>query len=449
MTSVYRDRLEEEGLTPAEARRKDELFVQVETAFSAGVGAPPAWRWFVPGRVELLGKHTDYAGGRSLLCAVGRGFCVAASPREDGVLRVIDAARGVAAEVALDPSVVPSSVGWKVYLETVSYRLARNFPNPKLRGADVALASDLPRASGLSSSSALVVAIFTALSEANALPERPEYRESIASPEDLGGYLGALENGRTFGRLEGEHGCGTFGGSEDQTAILCSRAGMVSQYAFCPVRRERSVPLPDGWTLVVASSGVASDKTGNVRDRYNRLSVATSAILELWNRSTRRDDGSLMAAATSTPDAPERIRNLLRVIPVAGEGFTPDFLVGRFDQFLEESATLVPAVASWLAKDDVLPIGPLVDRSQELAERCLGNQIPETVALQRSARSLGAAASSAFGGGFGGSVWAIARSEEADAFRKRWGESYAEAFPNPTGRSRFFATKPGPALLRL
>jgi galactokinase len=90
-----------------------------------------------------------------------------------------------------------------------------------------------------------------------------------------------------------------------------------------------------------------------------------------------------------------------------------------------------------------------VDRSQELAERCLGNQIPETVALQRSARSLGAAASSAFGGGFGGSVWAIARSEEADAFRKRWGESYAEAFPNPTGRSRFFATKPGPAVLRL
>ena len=84
-----------------------------------------------------------------------------------------------------------------------SSRLARNFPG--LRGADVAFASDLPPASGLSSSSALVVALFTALSELNALSERSEYRESITCPEDLGGYVGALENGRAFGGLAGEH----------------------------------------------------------------------------------------------------------------------------------------------------------------------------------------------------------------------------------------------------
>ncbi len=447
MTAALEERLAAAGLTAAEARRKRELFRNVDAAFTSAVGAAPAWRWFVPGRVELLGKHTDYAGGRSLVCAVGRGFCVAASPRADAVLRVVDAGRNLEAEVPLDPALVPSASGWRVYLETVASRLARNFPG--LHGADVALASDLPRASGLSSSSALVVAVFTALAEANGLAERPEYRESIASAEDLGGYLGALENGRAFGRLSGEHGVGTFGGSEDQTAILCSRPGRVAQYAFCPVRRERSVALPDGWTLVVASSGVASDKTGDARDRYNRLSLAASAILELWNRSARREDANLLAAATGVPGAPERIRNLLRVIPVTGEGFTPEFLTGRFDQFLEESTVLVPAVADWLAKDDVVPIGPLVDRSQELAETCLGNQIPETVALQRSARSLGAAAASAFGGGFGGSVWAIVKSDEADGFRKRWGESYAEAFPNPTGRSRFFSTQPGPAVVRL
>ena len=446
MTAGVQQRLEEAGLTPAEARRKRELFQAVDASFAAS-GAEARWRWFVPGRVEILGKHTDYAGGRSLLCAVGRGFCVAASPRDDRVLRVVDAGRQLAAEVPLDPALVPSASGWKVYLETVASRLADNFPG--VRGADVVLASDLPRASGLSSSSALVVSLFTALSEANALPERPEYRRSITSAEDLGGYLGALENGREFGRLAGKHGCGTFGGSEDQTAILCSRAGLISQYSFCPVRHEGAVPLPDGWTLVVASSGVASDKTGDARERYNRLSLAAAAILDLWNRSARRSDASLMAAATAAPDAPERIRNLLRVIPVGGDGFTPEFLTGRFDQFLEESASLVPAVAKWLARDDVVPIGPLVDRSQELAERCLGNQIPETVSLQRSARSLGAAAASAFGGGFGGSVWAIVRREEADGFRKRWGEAYSEAFPSPTGRARFFATQPGPAVVRL
>jgi len=441
------ERLASAGLTPAEARRKRELFEAVDTAFRAGIDSSgPAARWFVPGRIEVLGKHTDYAGGRSLLCAVGRGFCVAASARSDRILRVVDAARGLEVEIPLDPALVPGATGWRVYVETVTARVARNFPGG-LRGADVVLASDLPRASGLSSSSALIVTLFTVLSEFNGLPSRAEYAAEIRSPEDLGGYLGALENGRGFGRLAGEHGVGTFGGSEDQTAILCSRAGELAQWAFCPVRRERTIRMPDGWSFVVASSGVASDKTGAVKDRYNRLSLAVTAILELWNRSARREDSSLFAAATTAHDAPERIRNLLRVIPV--EGFAAEELQGRFEQFLEETTVLIPGVAAWLDREDVVPIGELVDRSQELAETCLKNQVPETVALQRSARALGAAAASAFGGGFGGSVWAIVRNEEADGFRKRWGEAYAEAFPSPTARSRFFATRPGPAVVKI
>ena len=202
MSLALEERLVEAGLTPAEARRKRELFGGVDAAFgSATGGASARARWFVPGRIELMGKHTDYAGGRSLLCAVGRGFCVAASPRSDAILRVVDAGRNLSAEVPLDPALVPSASGWKVYLETVASRLSRNFPG--LRGADVALSSDLPRASGLSSSSALVVALFTALSEVNALAERPEYRDSIRNAEDLGGYLGALENGRAFGTTSG------------------------------------------------------------------------------------------------------------------------------------------------------------------------------------------------------------------------------------------------------
>jgi galactokinase len=441
------ERLEAAGLTPAEARRKRELFEQVDAAFRATVGSTgPSARWFVPGRIEVLGKHTDYAGGRSLLCAVGRGFCAAASARNDRILRVVDVARRLEVSVPLDPALVPASTGWRVYVETVAARVARNFPG-RLRGVDLVLASDLPRASGLSSSSALVVTLFTALSEFNDLPTREEYAAEIGSAEDLGGYLGALENGRGFGMLAGEHGVGTFGGSEDQTAILCSRPGELAQYAFCPVRRERTIPMPDGWSFVVASSGVASDKSGAMKDRYNRLSLAVSAILELWNRSARREDATLFEAAMAAHDAPERIRDLLRVIPV--EDFAPVELTGRFDQFLEESTVLIPGVAAWLAREDVVPIGELVDRSQALAERCLNNQVPETVALHRSARALGAAAASAFGGGFGGSVWAIVRSEEADGFRKRWGEAYAAAFSNLSARSRFFVTRPGPAVVRL
>lgn len=447
MTGIE-ERLAGAGLLPAEARRKRELFASVDEALRALVpaeAAATARRWFVPGRIEVLGKHTDYAGGRSLVCAVGRGFCVSAVPRDDAVVRIADTGRGLTAEVPLEAGLDPSASGWIVYARTVAARMARNFP--KLRGADIALASDLPRASGLSSSSALVVALFTAIADRNALAGRPEWTASIRGLEDLGGYLGCLENGRSFGGLTGDWGVGTHGGSQDQTAILCCRAGEIAQYAFCPVRHERSMPLESDWSFVVASSGVAADKTGDARERYNRLSLAVTAILGLWNRSTGRQDESLFDALANGPDVPDRIRRLLRAFPAPG--FPAGFLAARFDQFVEESFVLIPAAGDLLAKGEVGLLGEPVDRSQALAERNLANQVPETVALARSARELGAAAASAFGGGFGGSVWALARAQDAEAFRRRWADSYARAFPQVTEQSRFFVTRPGPAVVSL
>ena len=447
MTGVE-ERLAGAGLLPAEARRKRELFTSVDAALRAlapEADAGSARRWFVPGRIEVLGKHTDYAGGRSLLCAVGRGFCVSALPREDAVVRIADAGRGLAAEVPLDAALDPAAAGWTVYARTVAARMARNFPN--LRGVDVAFASDLPRASGMSSSSALVVALFTAIAQRNGLAGRPEWLANIRGGEDLGGYLGCLENGRSFGALTGDRGVGTFGGSEDQTAILCCRAGEIAQYAFCPVRHERSMPLESDWSFVVASSGVASDKTGDARESYNRLSLAVTAILGLWNRSTGRHDETLYGALANGPDVAGRIRSLIRVFPAAD--FPADFLAGRFEQFVEEAFVLIPAVGDLLARGEVGLLGEAVDRSQALAESGLRNQVPETIALARSARELGAAAASAFGGGFGGSVWALVRSADAEAFRRRWAESYAGAFPQVTEQSRFFVTRPGPAVVAL
>ena len=58
--------------------------------------------WYVPGRVEVLGKHTDYGGGRSLICAAERGFCVVAAPRRDIRLSITDIGRGVTLQ--LDPA---------------------------------------------------------------------------------------------------------------------------------------------------------------------------------------------------------------------------------------------------------------------------------------------------------------------------------------------------------
>ena len=186
--------------------------------------------------------------------------------------------------------------GWPVYAAVVARRLARNFPGA-LRGADIALASDLPSAAGMSSSSALVVAMFAVLSAVNQLPERKEYAANIHSVEDLAGYLGCIENGQTYQALAGDGGVGTFGGSEDHTAILASQPGHLKQYAFCPVRLERTVKLPDDCAFVIAVSGVVASKTGAARAQYNRASQAARTILDVWRSISGVNDATLASVA--------------------------------------------------------------------------------------------------------------------------------------------------------
>ena len=260
-----------------------------------GAARPAAWTtWFVPGRLEVLGKHTDYAGGRSLLCAVERGFCVIASPRDDSQLRIVDAATTSVVSFEIDPDLQRQS-GWADYPATVARRVARNFC--ATRGADIAFESDLPPAAGLSSSSALMIAVFLVLAEMNGLESLELYRRTIRTRDDLAGYLATIENGQTFGGLKGDAGVGTFGGSEDHTAILCCEPDHLAQYTFSPVCRERSVILPHEYTFVVGTSGITAEKTGAARDSYNRTAATASRILELWRGATGRADTSLAKMA--------------------------------------------------------------------------------------------------------------------------------------------------------
>jgi galactokinase len=441
------ERLTAAGLSAAEADRKARLFDSVEQRLASltgrsGKGAP---RWFVPGRIEVLGKHTDYAGGRSLLCAVERGFCVAARPRSDDTVRMADAVLDVETRFALSEGPNVNNEGdWTAYPATVARRIARNFPGG-LRGADIAFASDLPRSGGLSSSSALVVAVFTALARSNALEEREEFRSNIRSPEDLSGYLGAVENGLSFGPLAGDLGVGTFGGSEDHTAILCCRAGQLAQYAFCPVRFEREVALPPGWAFVVGASGVSAEKAGGARESYNRLSLAAAAIFELWRGAG--GPGETLGEAVRAPGAPERIREILAVS--SHPRFLARELLERFEQFLDESEVLVPAAAEAFEMGNAAELGDIVARSQAGAERLLHNQVPETIGLAASARALGAIAASAFGAGFGGSVWALVEKGRAESFRAAWQDDYRRSFPDAAPSSEFLLTQAGPGRLSL
>jgi galactokinase len=431
------ERLVAAGLSAGEAARKARLFEAAGRRLEAlGGESGQEARWFVPGRIEVFGKHTDYAGGRSLLCAVERGFCIAARPRTDRVIQLADAALNVEANFDFsEDAVTRSGEGWTAYPGAVVRRIARDFPGP-LHGADIAFASDLPRSAGLSSGSALVVAVFTVLASVNALEEHPAYRSNIKNPDDLAGYLGAVENGLAFGSLGGGRGVGTFGGSEDHTAILRCRAGTLSQYSFCPVRFEREVPMPRDWTFAVASSGVEAEKAGAARERYNRLSLATNEILDLWRRATG-ENPSTLGEVVAVPGAAERLRQIL------GESS----LAARFEQFLEESESLVPAAAEAFARRDGAALRDVAARSQAGAERGLGNQIPETVALVSSALLLGAIAASAFGAGFGGSVWAVVPAAEAADFRSSWERDYRRRFSTAGPAAEFFLTGAGPGIL--
>jgi galactokinase len=400
-------------------------------------------RFFVPGRIEVLGKHTDYAGGRSLLCAAERGFCVVCSPRNDAIVRVADAVRDLRLEMPFSGDTRATS-GWETYVGTVIRRLARNFPG-SLRGADIAFASDLPRSAGMSSSSALMIAIFAALNHANKSEEREEYRRNIRTKEDVATYLACIENGQSFGTLAGDAGVGTFGGSEDHIAILCCKPETISQYAFAPARLERGIVLPPEYVFAIGVSGIAADKTGNAKDAYNRASLAAAAILALWRRVSGRADDTLFTAINSSADAVVRIRHAIKQSALAD--FPSHVLLDRFEQFVVETRDIIPDAADALDAGDFENFGALASESQAAAVILLRNQIPETIQLARSAGQLGAIAASAFGAGFGGSVWALIKRNLADSFLERWAAAYRAKFPG--AESEFFITRPGPAMLKV
>ena len=415
------------GADGADHPAKAVLFDRVLEAFRATASHPPQHAWWVPGRLEVFGKHTDYAGGRTLVAAVPRGFAVVAAPREDRTLRVIDALRAETFIVDIEEAAGTVHSGWRHYVEVVARRFARNFPGRHL-GADVGIMSDLPRASGMSSSSALVIGVATALARIGGLEHHPAWRANIRSPLDAAAYYATLENGLSYGVLSGDAGVGTHGGSEDHAAIVMGQPDRLTAFAFVPMARLADVEVPAEWRFVVTPCGVTSEKTGAAMHRYNRLSDATRLLLALWNRNNDAPARSLGDALRSAPDASARLRELIHRAPV--DGWRPGALERRLDHFVREDARTVQALEAFRRRD-AQGLGELADGSQRDAELLLGNQIPETSALARQARALGALASCSFGAGFGGSVWALVERDSSAALASRWHPSAFTARPGP------------------
>ncbi|MGQ9574546.1 MAG: GHMP family kinase ATP-binding protein [Thermoguttaceae bacterium] len=441
------ERLAEAGLSPEASSGKAKCFARAAAALKAAgaeVDGPLATGLFVPGRIEVLGKHTDYAGGSSMVAAAQRGFSLVVVPRDDCRVLVVDALSQESVTFEFDPDIIPRAGHWANYPMTVARRLARNFPGPT-RGVSIGLASDLPPAAGMSSSSALIVAVFLALAPINKLYQREEFLRNIRTPIDLAGYLATIENGQSFGTLWGDRGVGTFGGSEDHTAILTCRPGYISQYAYCPIRLQQEIPFPAGYTFAIASSGVEAEKTGAAMARYNAASLRVGRLVQLWRDVTGLDDPNLAEVVARGPAAIEYLRSIVR--DKAGEESGP--LLDRLEQFITENLQILPAASEALQAGELDRFGRLVDQSQRAVEQLLRNQVPETSFLATTARQLGAVAASAFGAGFGGSVWALVESSRAERFLASWAESYRGRFPERWRRSAFFLTGPGPAAFEI
>jgi len=141
--------------------------LQLKSEFAEIYGREP--RLFrAPGRVNLIGEHTDYNGGFVLPMAIERGTTVAAAVRDDRKIRILSVNVNEAGEINLDAPEKTRRGTWLDYIEGMARILERR--NIILRGADLLINSDVPSGAGLSSSAALEISVGLALSEISASP---------------------------------------------------------------------------------------------------------------------------------------------------------------------------------------------------------------------------------------------------------------------------------------
>jgi galactokinase len=398
---------------------------------------------FVPGRIEVLGRHTDYAGGHSLVCAIDRGFLFVTARNDRGTIRIAgDRAEFEPIEFPASASIEPTVGTWANYPMTMTQRLAANLgARGRLAGVDVAFVSTLPVGSGMSGSSALMMMTFLALAEANGLAASRRFLAAIRDGVDLAMYLACCENGQSFRDLSGNRGVGTFGGSEDHTAILNGRAGMLSLYQYAPTVHKADLSWPADHVFAVAFSGVRAEKTKAALERYNlasrRAREAAAACNAAWGTAFPNLRGVVDHAES------RHGRRAMLVVERALAGAPRELrLPGRVRQFVLEDRRYLPGAERALCRRDLPGFGRMIDLSHAASRRYLGNIVPPVDFLQRSAGRLGAVGASGFGAGFGGAVFAVVPESRAPEFTARWEQEYRASWPKEAAEARFFTVAP-------
>ncbi len=319
-----------------------------------------------PGRVNLIGEHTDYNGFPVLPMAIDRSIWVAVARRSDSTLRIR----------SMEPSRYPPEDVPLAHLTDrlrtgtwIDYVIAAARCRPPAGGLEVVVGGDVPPEAGLSSSSALVVASLLALSPAG---DRKELAEEARLAEC---YVGTLSGGM------------------DHAISLLGRPGHALRIDFRPVRVV-PVPMPEAVAIVVADSGIVAAKSGAAREAYNaRVRQCMDAA-----RLLGADDDGLLA---DVRPADRRAHELA------------DPILRRRAGFVFAEAERVDAAADALGAVDLPRLGRLLDASHAGLRDDYEVSHPAVDRLVEKACSAGALGARIVGAGFGGCIVALCERQTA------------------------------------
>lgn len=338
--------------------------------FSDAFGGLPVLAGCAPGRVNLIGEHTDYNDGFALPMAIDAATQVAIRPRTDGLVNVVALDFG---ERDRFPAAEPArshTGGWRDYVRGALAALESS-------GVDLAIAGDIPKGTGLSSSASLNVAIVTTMLKLQGRVKAPRAVALLAQ------------------RAETEF-TGVRCGNLDQLAI----AGCVADHALlidCRSLDLTPVPMPSDWVVMIVQSGVTR---GLVEGQYNIRRRQCEDAATALGVSALRD------ASLADLDA---LKNEL-----------PAVVHRRARHVIGENARVLDAARA-MQTGDLRAFGALMKASHVSQRDDFEITVPATdrlVALLDEAIGGGGGARQT-GGGFGGAVIAVMRREAVEAVRAR------------------------------
>jgi galactokinase len=361
--------------------------VAVAQRFEELYGAAPEGVWAAPGRVNLIGEHTDYNDGFVMPFALPHTTVAAVSRREDGVLRLHSSdVEGGVVELSLDTLAPEQDRRWTAYPAGVVWALVE--AGHTVTGADVHLSSTVPTGAGLSSSAALEVVVALALNDLFAL--------------DLKGWQLA----RLCQRVENVY-VGAPTGIMDQTASACCEAGHA---LFLDTRdlSQKQIPFDlaaEGMQLLVVDTQV---KHSHSEGEYGKRRAGCEKGAALLGVDALRDVAydELDAALARLGDE-EEVRRLVRHI------VTENHRVEKVVALLESGETRA--------------IGPVLNEGHVSLRDDFRISCPELDLVVDTALASGAIGARMTGGGFGGSAIVLVDATDADTVTKAVEEAFAAA----------------------